>query len=50
MPTELERRGDFSQSIDTNGQLIVVRDPIPDNRSQATSSRPTASTATARRC
>jgi outer membrane receptor protein involved in Fe transport len=42
MPTELERRGDFSQSFNTNGQLIVVRDPatgqqfpgnvIPQNR------------------
>ena len=27
MPSELERRGDFSQSLDTNGRLIVVRDP-----------------------
>ncbi|HEV3484606.1 MAG TPA: carboxypeptidase regulatory-like domain-containing protein, partial [Vicinamibacterales bacterium] len=27
MPTERERRGDFSQSIGTNGQLLVVRDP-----------------------
>ena len=27
MPTELERRGDFSQSFGTNGQLLVVRDP-----------------------
>ena len=27
MPTEAERRGDFSQSIGTNGQLLVVRDP-----------------------
>jgi hypothetical protein len=42
MPTELERRGDFSQSRATNGSLIVVRDPqtgqpfpnniIPQNR------------------
>jgi hypothetical protein len=42
MPTEAERRGDFSQSIGTNNQLIVVRDPttgqpfpgnvIPTNR------------------
>ena len=42
MPTELERRGDFSQSFGTNGQLIVIRDPatgqpfpgnvIPSNR------------------
>jgi Carboxypeptidase regulatory-like domain/TonB-dependent Receptor Plug Domain len=28
MPTELERRGDFSQSLDTNGRLIVIRDPV----------------------
>jgi hypothetical protein len=27
VPTALERQGDFSQSVDTNGQLIVVRDP-----------------------
>jgi Carboxypeptidase regulatory-like domain/TonB-dependent Receptor Plug Domain len=27
VPTELERRGDFSQSRDNNGNLIVVRDP-----------------------
>jgi hypothetical protein len=27
VPTALERRGDFSQSVDTNGQLIVIRDP-----------------------
>lgn len=26
-PTALERQGNFSQSLDTNGQLIVVRDP-----------------------
>jgi len=42
VPTELERRGDFSRSVDTNGNLIVVRDPstgqpfsgnvIPSNR------------------
>ena len=45
MPTELERRGDFSQSFDTNGRLIVIRDPstgqpfpgniIPTNRIDA---------------
>ncbi|MCS7044121.1 MAG: TonB-dependent receptor [Bryobacteraceae bacterium] len=28
MPTALERAGDFSQSRDTNGALIVVRDPV----------------------
>lgn len=27
-PTELERNGDFSQSFDTNGKLIVVKDPL----------------------
>lgn len=27
VPTALERQGNFSQSFDTNGQLIVVRDP-----------------------
>jgi hypothetical protein len=42
VPTELERRGDFSQSMDINGALIVIRDPntgqpfpgniIPQNR------------------
>ena len=41
-PTALERAGDFSKSLDTNGRLIVVRDPttglpfqgnkIPDSR------------------
>lgn len=28
VPTQLERRGDFSQSLDVNGALIVVRDPF----------------------
>jgi hypothetical protein len=27
-PTALERAGDFSQSLDVNGRLIVVRDPL----------------------
>jgi hypothetical protein len=27
MPTEREKRGDFSQSFGTNGQLIAIRDP-----------------------
>jgi outer membrane receptor protein involved in Fe transport len=27
MPSELERRGDFSQSFGTDGRLIVIRDP-----------------------
>ena len=28
MPTELERLGDFSQSIDQNDKLIVIKDPL----------------------
>jgi hypothetical protein len=28
MPTELERRGDFSQSRDVNGAIIPVKDPL----------------------
>ena len=28
MPTERERRGDFSQTFDTAGRLIVIRDPL----------------------
>lgn len=36
-PTELERNGDFSQSLDLNNRLITVRDPVtqtplPGNR------------------
>ncbi|MBI1895837.1 MAG: carboxypeptidase regulatory-like domain-containing protein [Acidobacteria bacterium] len=37
VPTDAERRGDFSQSLDVNNSLIVVRDPFnnrapfPDN-------------------
>ena len=28
LPTDLERKGDFSQSFDQNGALIPVRDPV----------------------
>jgi len=28
VPTALERRGDFSQSLDSNGRLVVIRDPV----------------------
>ncbi|PYQ23396.1 MAG: hypothetical protein DMF79_03860 [Acidobacteria bacterium] len=28
VPTELERRGDFSQTLDSAGRLIVIRDPL----------------------
>ena len=52
-PTDRERRGDFSQTFDRNGNLVVIYDPlttrpnpnVPDRsaiRSPATSSRPTA--------
>ncbi len=37
VPTALERQGDFSQSLDLNGQVIAIRDPLtgaafPGNR------------------
>src|SRR5438067_12809098 len=28
MPTALERRGDFSQSFDSNGRLMFIKDPL----------------------
>jgi len=28
MPTALERQGNFSQTVDTNGKLILVNDPL----------------------
>jgi Carboxypeptidase regulatory-like domain/TonB-dependent Receptor Plug Domain len=28
MPTDLERKGDFSKSVDTGGKLIVIKDPL----------------------
>jgi len=28
MPTDAERRGDFSQTLDLNGRLIAIRDPL----------------------
>ena len=31
MPTALERAGDFSKSVNTNGSLIVVKDPLTGN-------------------
>lgn len=31
MPTEAERRGDFSSSLDVNNRLIVIRDPNSRN-------------------
>ena len=34
MPTALERQGDFSQTLDTNGRLIFIRDPLRSGRVQ----------------
>lgn len=31
-PTDLERRGDFSQSTDSNGNLLVIHNPFDPNR------------------
>ena len=28
MPTDAEMRGDFSQTLDTQGRLIFIRDPL----------------------
>jgi hypothetical protein len=28
VPTELERKGNFSQTLDANGKLIVIKDPL----------------------
>src|SRR5262245_35098972 len=45
-PTALERMGDFSQSLDTNGRLILIRDPqIPitsTTRCETTPTNPVA--------
>ena len=32
VPTELERRGDFSQTLDVSNRLIVIRDPFNNNQ------------------
>lgn len=32
VPTELERRGDFSQTVDVNNRLVVIRDPFNNNQ------------------
>ncbi len=31
MPTALERAGDFSRSLDVNGRLVTIRDPLSDS-------------------
>jgi hypothetical protein len=40
MPTELERRGDFSQTFDANGSLIYVRDPLRTGNCSTTAGGP----------
>jgi hypothetical protein len=40
MPTELERRGDFSQTRDSNGALIFIRDPLLTGNCSATTGGP----------
>ena len=40
MPTALERQGDFSQSLDTNGRPIFIRDPLRAGACSATTGGP----------
>ncbi len=40
MPTDLERRGDFSQTLDANGKLISIRDPLLSGNCSATDGGP----------
>jgi Carboxypeptidase regulatory-like domain len=40
MPTELERRGDFSQTFDAAGTLIRIRDPLLSGSCSATTGGP----------
>jgi hypothetical protein len=40
MPTERERRGDFSQTFDTQGRLIFVRDPLLPGNCNVTTGGP----------
>jgi len=40
MPTALERKGDFSQTFDTQGRLIWVRDPLLTGACSTTSGGP----------
>ena len=50
VPTELERTGDFSQSRDVNGALIVITDPTTRTPFPATASHPPGSTRTVSLC
>jgi hypothetical protein len=40
MPTALERRGDFSQTFDTQGRLVLIRDPLLPGNCSATTGGP----------
>jgi hypothetical protein len=40
MPTALERKGDFSQTFDTQGRLVFVRDPLLAGNCSATTGGP----------
>ena len=40
MPTEAERRGDFSQTLDAQGRLIFIRDPQREGACSATAGGP----------
>jgi Carboxypeptidase regulatory-like domain/TonB-dependent Receptor Plug Domain len=40
MPTDAEMRGDFSQTLDSQGRLIFIRDPLREGACSATSGGP----------
>jgi carboxypeptidase family protein len=40
MPTELERRGDFSQTFDSQNRLVYIRDPLLSGNCSATTGGP----------
>ena len=40
VPTALERRGDFSQTLDNQGRLILIRDPLLPGNCAATAGGP----------
>ncbi|HEY7055625.1 MAG TPA: carboxypeptidase regulatory-like domain-containing protein, partial [Vicinamibacterales bacterium] len=40
MPTDAERHGDFSQTFDSNGRLIFIRDPLKSSTCSATAGGP----------
>jgi hypothetical protein len=40
MPTALERRGDFSQTVDANGRLMFIKDPLSSGACNVTTGGP----------